>query len=73
LSILWPWKETILLRDTAGELLIKEDGTQMERYLPTFPDTFDNIVIFAFLFMLAGIISIWAIEYLASRKPLLNK
>ncbi len=73
LSILWPWKETITLRDTAGELLLKKDGTQMVRYLPTFPDTLDNIVIFACLFMLAGIISIWAIEYLASRKPLINK
>jgi putative membrane protein len=73
LSILWPWKDTIILRDTAGELLLKKDGTQMVRYLPTFPDTFDNIVIFACLFMLAGIITIWAIEYLASRKPLINK
>lgn len=73
LSVLWPWKETITLQDTAGELLLKKDGTQMVRYLPTFPDTFDNIVIFACLFMLAGIISIWAIEYLASRKPLINK
>ncbi len=73
LSVLWPWKETITLQDTAGELLLKKDGTQMVRYLPTFPDTFDNIVIFACLFMLAGIISIWAIEYLASRKSLINK
>lgn len=54
-------------------IVIKKDGTQMVRYLPTFPDTLDNIVIFACLFMLAGIISIWAIEYLASRKPLINK
>lgn len=68
LSILWPWKRTIWLTDEAGMQVLKNQLPVVERYQPILPEVFDNMFIFACLFMLAGILSLWFIEYAASIK-----
>lgn len=73
LSILWPWKETVWLVDDGGQQVLRSGLPVVERYRSILPDTFDSIVIFAIVFMLAGVLTIWGIEYIASRKPQSNK
>ncbi len=73
LSILWPWKETIWLADNTGQRILKDGLPVVERYRSVLPESFDSIVIFAIVFMLSGILTIWGIEFIASRKPQSNK
>jgi putative membrane protein len=62
LSILWPWKKTIWLANDTGEQILRNNLPVVERYQPILPESFDIIVIFAALLMIAGILSLWAIE-----------
>jgi putative membrane protein len=62
LSVLWPWKQTIWLTNEAGLQVIRNNLPVVERYQPVLPETFDSIVIFAALLMIAGILTIWAVE-----------
>lgn len=67
LSILWPWKEAILLKTQTGEILLKDGLPKVERYLPQLPGNFGQETIFAILLAVAGIVIIWATEYLAAK------
>ncbi len=73
LSILWPWKQTIWLTGPDGSQIIRKGQAVVERYQAVLPDAYDKIFIFAVGFMLVGILTIWLIEFLASRKPVQNK
>lgn len=65
LKILWPWQ--VGIEDTK---YIKPDGEIVyTRFDLFFPDQIDVQVIIAFALMLAGILSIWAIERMGVNKP----
>ncbi len=38
IGVLWPWKQTLYLRDAAGELIIKEGEAIITGYRPFFPE-----------------------------------
>ncbi len=67
-SILWPWQKVVFLKDELGELILKKGEPIIMKYERVLPEAFTNEVIFAILIALAGILSIWAIEKLASEK-----
>lgn len=68
LSILWPWKEAIYLTLSSGELLLKNGEAKVERYMPILPEAVTTEVIGAILLMLAGVVTIWGVEFLAKTK-----
>jgi putative membrane protein len=68
LMILWPWKETTYLKNEQGELLIKEGEKIISGYRQVLPDSFNQQVIWAIIFMLIGVITIWGIEKLAEKQ-----
>lgn len=68
LSVLWPWQKLIYMKDTAGEIILKKGEPIVMKYERILPEAFNSEVIFAILFAIAGIISIWAIEKAAETK-----
>lgn len=68
LSVLWPWQKLIYMTDTAGEIILKKGEPIVMKYERILPDAFNSEVVFAILFAIAGIISIWAIEKAAETK-----
>jgi putative membrane protein len=65
LSILWPWKEAVHMKNASGELLIKDGAPVVERYMVSLPEAFNTEVMLAMVIMIAGIATIWIIESLA--------
>jgi putative membrane protein len=68
LLIIWPWKEEIYALDAMGEIILKNDQAVIASYSPVLPASFNEEVIIAVLLMIAGIISIWLIEWAAQKK-----
>jgi putative membrane protein len=68
LLIIWPWKETIFATNTLGELLMKNGEPIIARYELALPESLSSGVLIAAIIMLAGISSIWMIEWAAKRK-----
>ncbi len=68
LSILWPWQQKIFLTDGLGEIIMKNGEPIVARYERFIPASFNSEVWFAILFIVIGIVSIWAIEISAERK-----
>lgn len=68
LGLLWPWKNDIYLKDTLGNLILKGGEPVLEGYKWIFPQQLNNEVVWAIVFIFVGIITIWATEYLASKK-----
>lgn len=68
LSVLWPWQKFIYMKDAAGEIILKKGEPIVMKYERILPEAFNSEVVFAILFAIAGIISIWAIEKAAEIK-----
>lgn len=69
LSILWPWKNTIYKTDSLGNLLTKDNGELVvQRYERILPSEFSREVLFAIVFVILGIVSIWLVEKIAEKK-----
>lgn len=68
LSVLWPWQKLVYMTDAAGEIILKKGEPIVMKYERFLPVAFNTEVIFAILFAIAGIISIWAIEKAAETK-----
>jgi len=69
LGMLWPWKREIYGIDTAGIPLTRADGSPVvEGYERFLPNAFSSEVIVAMILMIAGILSIAAIEWYALLK-----
>lgn len=67
LRVLWPWKETILLKDENGIEKLKQSGKPIvEKYIQYLPETITEEVIIAFALMLTGVLSVWLIQKFAS-------
>jgi len=67
-SILWPWQKEEYLKDTAGELIMKDGEMVITHYSRYIPEQFGNEFWIAIACVLAGILSIWIIEKLAKGK-----
>ena len=65
LGVIWPWKRTIHMLDSVGDLILKKGQPVVEKYVMFFPQL--NLEFFIALFiMILGVISIWIIEKQAS-------
>lgn len=67
LGVIWPWKESVFVKDQFGEILIKNGESVVERYEMILPTQFGPTEIMAVLLMLLGILTIWLIEKSASK------
>jgi len=67
-SILWPWSSPTYLTNATGDFILKNGEKVILSYHKVLPESMDKEVIFAILIALAGILTIWATEYLAQRK-----
>ena len=68
LSILWPWKEAVYLKNDAGEFIMKHGEKIVAKYTVVFPATINNEVILGFVFMVIGYMTIVLVERLAKTK-----
>ena len=68
LSVLWPWQKMIYMKDAAGEVILKKGEPIVIKYERIFPEVLNSEVIWAIVFALIGIVSIYAIEKLAQDK-----
>jgi putative membrane protein len=71
LLILWPWQKPVFLQDEFGLNVLKSNGEPVivayDKYIP---EVIDTEVLIAFAVMLIGILTIWGIEFIASRLKL---
>jgi putative membrane protein len=67
-SILWPWQKAVFLRDDSGALILKDAEPVIVSYSRYLPDSFSTGVLLAFVFVIVGIASIWAIEKAAEKR-----
>ncbi len=67
LYILWPWKDPVYKTDELGTVITRIDGSPViQNYYRYIPDTISSEVIIAFVLMIAGFLTIWLIELIAS-------
>ena len=68
LSVLWPWKTPVYMKDSVGASLLKSDGEPIVvSYEKYFPDVIDTEVLIVLAVMLTGIFTIWAIEFISTK------
>jgi putative membrane protein len=72
LAILWPWQREEYLLDAAGNLILKDGEKIVSSYVKFMPDSFNGEVIGIIATAIAGILSIWLVEAMASRKQNTN-
>ena len=68
LGLLWPWKNEVYLKDSLGNLIVKDGEAVLKGYEWVIPQNLNTEVILAIVFIVVGIITIWATEYLASKQ-----
>ena len=66
-SILWPWQKIIYLTNAAGEQILKKGEPVIMKYERFMPEQMDQVVWWALFFAIAGIASIWLVEWMAGR------
>ena len=67
-GLLWPWKNNIYLRDELGNLIVKHGKNVLKGYEWVLPQHFNTEFVLAIVFIIIGIIAIWATEYLATKQ-----
>jgi putative membrane protein len=67
LNVLWPWKNTVLLKDSFGNSILKDGEYVIAKYISVMPEEYNTEVVLAIVFMFIGIISISAIEIAATK------
>lgn len=68
LSILWPWQNEEYLTDAAGSFILKDGEKVITHYTRYLPEQIDMHFWIAIGCILAGFITIWAIEKMAKNK-----
>lgn len=68
LGVLWPWQRVVYMVDDLGNQVIKKGEPVVFQYARYLPENISREVILAFLFAIAGIVTIWAVEKLAGQK-----
>lgn len=62
LGVIWPWKETVYVLDSAGAQIIKKGKPLVERYISVLPEQFGTNEMLAIALVIAGILTIWLVE-----------
>jgi len=70
LNVLWPWKNSVFLKDSLGNNIIKNGDYVIAKYISVMPDSINTEVLLAIVFMLIGIISITVVELAASKSQI---
>jgi putative membrane protein len=73
LNVLWPWKETVYLKNSAGEFIIKHGEKVVASYKSILPPDWGVQTWVAFFIILLGIASITVLELMASDKEMKKK
>ncbi|MCC7318680.1 MAG: DUF368 domain-containing protein [Bacteroidales bacterium] len=73
LGVIWPWKETVFVLDSAGAQVIKKGKPLVERYISVLPEQFGTNEMLAIALVIAGILTIWLVEKSASVKTESNQ
>ena len=68
LSIIWPWQKKVFLLDELGNQVMKKGEPVVVAYQRYWPDAMNTETILAIVFILIGVVSIWAIEKTAEKK-----
>jgi putative membrane protein len=68
LGVLWPWQRVVYMVDEFGNQVINKGVPVVFQYVRYLPENLNTEVILAFVFAIAGIITIWAVEKLAGQK-----
>ncbi len=68
LNVLWPWKETVYLKNSAGDFVVKHGEKVVAMYKSVLPDNWGVQTWLALFVILAGIASITVLELMASEK-----
>jgi putative membrane protein len=68
LGVIWPWKNPVYMLDAAGQPLLKAGKPIVQAYEMAFPGKFGTEEFFAFGLILTGLLTIFAVEYLAQKK-----
>ncbi|MCP4551649.1 MAG: DUF368 domain-containing protein [Bacteroidetes bacterium] len=67
-SVLWPWKEKILLLNEFGEAVLKNGEVVVLKFEHILPQSLNFEFWIAILFISCGILSIWFVETLAQKQ-----
>lgn len=67
LNVLWPWKNSVFLKDSLGNNIVKNGEYVIAKYISVMPEKLNTEVVLAIVFMLIGIISITAVELAATK------
>ena len=67
LVIIWPWKETQYLTDTAGELIYKDNGELIAAGYKWIGPQLNIQLLFALILAIVGYVSVWGIERLGEK------
>jgi len=69
LNLLWPWQKAVYKLDDVGDMVLKANGDPIIlRYRKFLPYSLNSEVIWAVIFMIVGIITIWMLEFFAEKK-----
>jgi putative membrane protein len=68
LNVLWPWKKEEFLLDESGEMILKKGEPIVSKYVSILPDAMTKEVWIAILLVVAGIVSIVALELTALKE-----
>ena len=69
-SILWPWQKPVYLLDKFSTKIINDGGPIITGYKRILPETINTEFWLAIIFIVIGIISIWAIEKVAENEKI---
>ncbi len=67
-SILWPWQREEYLADSTGNFILKDGERIVTHYSRYIPENYDMEFWMAITWVVAGIVTIWAIEFFAGKK-----
>lgn len=70
LNVLWPWKNSVFLKDSLGNNIVKNGDYVIAKYISVMPDSINTEVVLAIVFMLIGIISITVVELAATKSQI---
>ncbi|MBE0650568.1 MAG: DUF368 domain-containing protein [Bacteroidales bacterium] len=68
MNVLWPWKTTEYLKDSLGNYVLKHGDKIVTHYASALPSHFGVEVLWTFIIMIIGIVSLTSVEWLAGKK-----
>lgn len=68
LGVIWPWKNPVYMLDEAGQVLLKSGKPIVQTYEMSFPVNVGLEEFFAFGLITTGLLTIFAVEFLAQKR-----